>query len=94
MTGSAPLSMTPEAAGLVMTEGEILVEVMKVIAGHRRRVAGSDPTRLRREGVPDRGATAIDVRGAFDLQRGGGNAPPESVGKLGASGTRHADDRR
>lgn len=33
MTGSAPLSMTPEAAGLVMTVGEILVEVMATTKG-------------------------------------------------------------
>jgi len=47
-----------------------------VVAGDIERVAAGHLARDAREAVPDGFALAVFEGGAFDLRRGGGNAPP------------------
>ena len=75
-----------EAVGLEAQgrhEVEVLAPAVVVIAGDVAGVAVGDGARHAAEGVPDRLAAAVLVRGALDLVGGGGGAEAESGREAG-----------
>ena len=96
--GLHPRPRDREAVGLEAQGGhqvEVLAPAVVVVAGDLAGVAVGDGARHAAEGVPDRVAAPVDVRGPLDLVGGGGGAEAKSWREAGQeAGTYRRPGRR